>query len=112
LVSTDENEDLNIEESPYAEWLEGTIRTIVTLQPDAIGLVAVRDSDGMALTSYYNAGVREKTEFIHHILSDNIMEIIENNATTVRNIIMDADDDEVDDMDDEEESEDGDWLTM
>ena len=104
MVRTDETENMNVEESPYAEWLEGAIQTIMTLQPDAMWLVAIRDSDGMALTAYYNAGVRDKTEFIHHILSDNIMEIIENNASTIRDIIANADDDE--------EMEDGEWQTI
>ena len=79
--------------------------------PDYIGLVAVRESDGMALTSYYNAGVREKSEFLHHILSDYLMEIIENNADTIRNIIMDDENDEVEPENDEidADGEDDEW---
>ena len=105
-------EDINIEESPYAEWLEGSIRTIMTLQPDTMALVAVRDSDGMALTSYFNAGVREKSAFIHHIQSDLVMEIIENNADNIREMLFGDEDDEDDDEIDGEGGDTGGWQTV
>lgn len=97
------------EDLPFAEWLDGTAQSVIQLLPDYIGLVAVREADGMALTSYFNAGVREKSEFIHHILSDYLMEIIENNADTIRNIVMDGEDDEEDPDDDEIDGEDDEW---
>lgn len=93
---------------PFAEWLDGTAQSVIQLLPDYIGLVAVREADGMALTSYFNAGVREKSEMIHHILSDYLMEIIENNADTIRSIILD-DEDAPEDDDVDADGEDDEW---
>lgn len=92
-----------IEETPYAEWLEESVKAILDFAPDSMALVAMRDSDGMALTAYYQASVEDKGKVITNILSDFIMELLENNAPTLRNIVMDAENDE----DEEENDEDG-----
>lgn len=98
----------NIEDSPYAEWLEGVCKTVMTLKPDSIGLVATGLGNGMALTAYYEADAGEKAEMMSHLMSDFIMDIIKNNAEIVRNCVMDAENDE-DDTDDDEVEEEEEW---
>ena len=84
----------------------------MTLQPDSMALVALRDEDGMALTAYFNAGVREKSAFIHHIQSDWVMEIIENNADNIREMLF-GDEEELDDEEIEDDGEGGNgWKTV
>ncbi len=97
------SDDIDIANSPYAEWLEGVVKSVVTMQPDSMGFVAMRESDGMALTAYFGAGVQDKSLMILHLLSDWVMELIENNADTIRDIVLGEEDDKTDDEEDDEE---------
>ena len=93
---------------PFAEWLDGTAQGIIKFMPDYIGLVAVRDEDGLALTSYFNSDVGNKATMITHMISDAIIELIENNADTIRSIILD-DEDAPEDDDVDADGEDDEW---
>ena len=63
------------------------------LDPNVIAIVAINDDRGIAGTQYYNCGVEDKGRMIHHINEDIVMDIIMNNADTIRTWIMDADED-------------------
>lgn len=91
------------ENKELAEFLEDAVQGLFDLDPNAIAIVAINDERGIAGTQYYGCGVEDKGRMIHHINEDIIMDVILNNAKMIRNIVMDADDDEIDEGDDEDE---------
>lgn len=80
--------------APYTAWLEESVKSILDFKPDHMALVAMRDSDGMALTGYYEAMPQDMSMFIHHIQSDLVMEIIEANIPNIRQMLEEDDDPE------------------
>ena len=91
------------ENKELAEFLEDAVQGLFDLDPNAIAIVAINDERGIAGTQYYGCGVEDKGRIIHHINEDIIMDVILNNAEMIRNIVMVADDDEIDEEDDEDE---------
>ena len=91
------------EDLPFAEWLEDTAHGIIAMEPDIIGMVAIREPDGIAMTSYFNADAGDLGRMISTIHADLVLKIIENNASLIRNMVMDQQNDE----DGEEDDEDG-----
>lgn len=89
------------ENKELAEFLEDAVQGLFDLDPNAIAIVAINDDRGIAGTQYYGCGVEDKGRMIHHINEDIIMDVILNNAEMIRNIVMDADDDE-DEMEDDD----------
>lgn len=81
------DKEIDVQESPYAEWLEDSIRTIVNMRPDTMALIAIRNEDETCLTAYYNADAHDMGRFITNIASDFIMEVIEANAEDIHDII-------------------------
>lgn len=71
------------------------------LDPNAIAIVAINDDRGMAGTQYYGCGVEDKGRIIHHISEDIIMDVILNNANMIRNVLIDAENDD-DDLEDDD----------
>lgn len=86
-----------------AEFLEDAVQGLFALDPNAIAIVAINDDRGIAGTQYYGCGVEDKGRMIHHINEDIVMDIILNNADTIRNIIMDEENDEDETGDDDVE---------
>lgn len=70
------------------------MRGIIDLDPNAIAIVAINDDTGIAGTQYYGCGVEDKGRMIHHINEDIVMDVILNNADTIRTMIMDTDSEE------------------
>ena len=101
----DDVEEIDVTETPYAAFLESSIKTILAVKPDTMALVAVRKSDGVNLTAYYNAGTQDIPTFIGSLLGDFVMDTIEANAEEIRNMVMDAGNDGVDDENDDIEKE-------
>ena len=89
------------ENKELAEFLEDAVQGLFDLNPNAIAIVAINDDRGIAGTQYYGCGVEDKGRMIHHINEDIVMDIILNNADTIRDILMDDgnDDDETEDED-------------
>ena len=87
------------ENKELAEFLEDAVQGLFDLNPNAIAIVAINDDLGIAGTQYYGCGVEDKGRMIHHINEDVVMDIILNNADTIRDILMDDgnDDDETED---------------
>lgn len=94
---------IDFDNQELAEFLEDAVQGLFDLDPNAIAIVAINDDRGIAGTQYYGCGVEDKGRIIHHINEDIIMDVILNNAEMIRNIVMDADDDEIDEEDDEDE---------
>ena len=92
---------IDFDNQELAEFLEDAVQGLFDLDPNAIAIVAINDERGIAGTQYYGCGVEDKGRIIHHINEDIIMDVILNNAEMIRNIVMDADDDE-DEMEDDD----------
>lgn len=84
---------MEIENTPYAEWLEESVKSILDFKPDSMALVAMHD-DGMTLTAYYEAGPKEMSLFVHNIQADFVMELIEQNIASIREMLEKDEDDE------------------
>ena len=80
---------MNIEHTPHAAWLEEVVRIIFEKTPVSMAFVATLEG-GDTLTGYFNADAQDKAVFAHHIQSDIIMEIIENNAGLIRETLEGA----------------------
>lgn len=92
---------IDFDNQELAEFLEDAVQGLFDLDPNAIAIVAINDDRGIAGTQYYGCGVEDKGRMIHHINEDIVMDIILNNADTIRNIIMDAENDEDETGDDD-----------
>lgn len=99
----DNEENADPAESPYAEWLEGSIKAIMALRPDTMGLVAIRNEDEMAITSYFRADSSDMVRFIGQFASDYIMDIIQANIANIHNMLIEEENDDIEDGDDENE---------
>lgn len=92
---------ISFENKELAEFLEDAVQGLFDIDPNAIAIVAINDDRGIAGTQYYGCGVEDKGRMIHHIHEDIMMDVILNNADTIRNMLMDNgnDDDEMGDDD-------------
>lgn len=77
---------MDIECTPYAEWLEECIKLIFEEKPVCIAMVATLDS-GETMTGYYNASAQDKAVFVHHIQTDVTMDIVRANIDLVKNAL-------------------------
>lgn len=81
----------DIANSEYAEWMEELVKTVFEKKPRAMAFTALLDGEDV-LTGYYNANARDKAVFAHNIQCDIIMDVIENNAGTIRQMLENVDD--------------------
>ena len=80
---------MDVTKTPYAEFLENFIRSIMELQPGKIGVCAILP-DGSVLTGYYgDCSHQDKAMMGYHFHTDAVMETVEANA---RRIIEAAED--------------------
>ncbi len=74
----------DINEVPYAEWLEKSLQAIVPLKPVCLCFAATMP-DGEVYTGYYNADATDKAVIAHNIQAD-IKVLAELNACSVKEI--------------------------
>lgn len=72
----------DINEVPYAEWLEKSLQAIVPLKPVCLCFAATMP-DGEVYTGYYNADATDKAVIAHNIQADITMDIIRTNAAII-----------------------------
>ena len=77
-----------VQNSPYAEFLETVVRGIFDTQPDKIAFVASLPN-GETLTAYYKSDAQDKAVFAHHIYSDSVMDVVVANVGLLKEA-MDA----------------------
>ena len=87
--------------APYAEWLEQSIKELVSGNPIAIAMEMVSD-DGLVSTCYYNTSPNDRACMIDAMRDDAWWEFIKNNRDEIRSILSDDYVDEADDYVDEE----------
>ena len=79
---------MDIEKLPYAAWLEDLIKTLIAVNPYTMCVVA-RTESGDTLTGYYYAEAEDKAVMAHAIQSDIVMDLIENNISTIKEMLED-----------------------
>ena len=82
----------DINEVPYAEWLEKSLQAIVPLKPVCLCFAATMP-DGEVYTGYYNADATDKAVIAHNIQADITMDIIRTNAATIKDMIEHCEED-------------------
>lgn len=83
----------DINEVPYAEWLEKSLQAIVPLKPVSLCFAATMP-DGEVYTGYYNADATDKAVIAHNIQADITMDIIRTNAAIIKDMIEHCKEDE------------------
>lgn len=86
---------MNIQDAPYAEWLEDGLRTIFEKNPRAICLIASLE-DGTTLTGYYAASAQDKAVFAANVQADYMMDVMTANAQKLKDAIENAEEDDSD----------------
>ena len=76
----------NIENEPYAAWLEDVIKTIFNHNPTKISVCA-RLEDDSTMTAYYGCDAEDKAMFAHHIYSDATLDVVLNNIEMVKSAL-------------------------
>lgn len=77
---------MNINEIPFAEWLEDGLRTIFESGTDKIALCALMP-DGIVLTGYHNLCTQDKAIIAHNIQSDITMDVVLANIDQIRDAL-------------------------
>lgn len=80
----------DITKLPYAPWLENAIRTLTEHDVRSACIVATID-DGETMTGYWNADAQGKAIFAHHIQSDIVLDIVEQNADAIKRAMEEGD---------------------
>ena len=71
---------MSIQDTPYAEWLEGMIREVLENKPVRIGIVMITE-EGAALTGYYGERTPEEmATMAWHMNMDAVWEMVSVNA--------------------------------
>lgn len=83
----------DINEVPYAEWLEKSLQAIVPLKPVSLCFAAAMPG-GEVYTGYYNADATDKAVIAHNIQADITMDIIRTNAAIIKDMIEHCEEDE------------------
>ena len=83
-----------IQEMPWAEWMEETLGYILSSKPRAIGICIISDADEAA-TGYWNtSGPWDKCMMACHMHADGMLEMILNNAGEIAREIEQLSDEE------------------
>lgn len=84
----------DITKSPYAEWLEGLIKSVMEHGPVSIGVVMLLPDNTGTLTAYYNSDCQDKAVMAHNIYSDSIYDMIKVNAKDFKRFAEEQDDED------------------
>lgn len=85
----------NVQNLPYAKWLEECISKIVPLEPRALTFGAILP-DGEVFTGYYKCNSTDKAILAHNIYADAFLEIITANIGMIKEALEDYDESEED----------------
>lgn len=83
----------DIKAQPYAEWLEASLRELVELHPQTIGIITILP-DGTTGTQYFNADNRDRLIMSEALQIDMLDELIRVNADHLRDVINGEEDDD------------------
>lgn len=81
---------------PYAEWLEGALKSLVEKHPTKIALVAI-DAEGNYMSTYFQCGPMDLYALSGSLHSEGVWMEIKANGNYLREIIENGDNDESED---------------
>lgn len=76
----------DIWQEKYAEWLEGTLRELVDMKPEHIGIVTI-NADGSTGTAYFDVRNSERWLMVQAIIQDNLLDFMRVNADVIKEIL-------------------------
>jgi hypothetical protein len=85
----------DIRQEKYAKWLEETLRELVDLKPEHIGIVTI-NADGSTGTAYFDVRNSERWLMVETIIQDNLLDFMRVNADVINDILggLDSEDGE------------------
>lgn len=85
----------DIRQEKYAKWLEETLRELVDLKPEHIGIVTI-NADGSTGTAYFDVRNSERWLMVETIIQDNLLDFMRVNADVINDILggLDSEDSE------------------
>lgn len=81
----------DIKSQPYAEWLEASLRELVELHPQSIGIITILP-DGSTGTQYYNCDNRDRLIMCEALQLDMLDELLRVNSDHLRDLILGEED--------------------
>ena len=80
---------MDLNELPFASWLEDAVRALIEHNATAIAIAAGVQND-QVFTAYYNCGMAEKALLATHIHGDAMMDMVLANAGMILDAAEDA----------------------
>lgn len=76
----------DIRKEKYAKWLEETLRELVDMKPEHIGIVTI-NADGSTGTAYFDVRNSERWLMVRAIIQDNLLNFMRVNADVIKDIL-------------------------
>ena len=80
---------MKIEEQPWAEFAERIAKELIEHGATEAAIVTRNEDEDRVVTNYYNCNFEKRCALLGRLLEDIVLEIIEINADTIREILED-----------------------
>lgn len=81
---------LNPSEQPWAEFAERLAKELIEHGATEAAIVTRNEEEDRVTTNYYNCNLEKRCVLVGHLIEDIVLEIIETNADTIREILEEA----------------------
>ncbi len=81
---------LNPAEQPWAEFAERLAKELIEHGATEAAIVTRNEEEDRVVTNYYNCNLEKRCVLVGHLIEDIVLEIIETNADTIREILEEA----------------------
>ena len=78
---------LNPAEQPWAEFAERLAKELIEHGATEAAIVTRNEEEDRVTTNYYNCNFEKRCVLVGHLIEDIVLEIIETNADTIREIL-------------------------
>lgn len=78
---------LNPAEQPWAEFAERLAKELIEHGATEAAIVTRNEEEDRVATNYYNCNFEKRCVLVGHLIEDIVLEIIETNADTIREIL-------------------------
>lgn len=78
---------LNPSEQPWAEFAERLAKELIEHGATEAAIVTRNEEEDRVTTNYYNCNFEKRCVLVGHLIEDIVLEIIETNADTIREIL-------------------------
>lgn len=80
---------LNPSEQPWAEFAERLAKELIEHGATEAAIVTRNEEEDRVATNYYNCNFEKRCVLVGHLIEDIVLEIIETNADTIREMLED-----------------------